>query len=296
MLQNHPLTVVRTIAELRRTVANWRARGLRIGVVPTMGSLHAGHLALVEQARVHNDRVIVTLFVNPLQFGANEDFATYPRDDERDFALLAERQCDVVFAPAVDEMFPDGNGSLDAVPTRVSVAKLGAVLCGGSRPGHFDGVATIVLKLLLITQPDVAYFGEKDFQQLRIVEQLTRDLCVSARIVGVPIVRDADGLALSSRNVYLTTAQRRVAPNLLRVLASVRDGLLAGGDVTRELAVGHAALRAAGFDHIDYLTLAASDTLESRNAVVPGARLFVAAFLGRTRLIDNLLVKAMSSS
>lgn len=289
MLQNQTLTIARTIADVRRLVAQWRAQQLTIGVVPTMGSLHAGHLALIERARSENDRVLATLFVNPLQFAPSEDFERYPRDDAGDFAQLNERRCQAVFAPSVGEMFPDGTGSIDAVWTRVSVAPLAAVLCGQRRPGHFDGVATIVLKLLMITQPDAAYFGEKDYQQLRIVERLVRDLCVPVRIVGVPIVRDGDGLALSSRNVYLTPAQRAVAPNLPRVLGAVRDRLtIAGADVGEATAAGAAALLSAGFERVDYLTLAAGDTLESLKRARPAARLFAAAWLGQTRLIDNL--------
>jgi pantoate--beta-alanine ligase len=289
MVHNESLTIARTAAEARDLVAGWRARRLSVGLVPTMGSLHAGHLALVERARAQNDRVLATLFVNPLQFGPAEDFAAYPRDDERDFAILHARQCDAVFAPSVREMFPDGNGSLDDAWTRVSVAPLANVLCGQNRPGHFDGVATIVLKLLLIALPDSAYFGEKDYQQLTIVKRLVHDLSVPVRIAAVPTVREPDGLALSSRNVYLTPAQRANAPALQRVLRAGRDRLaVPGEETTAVLADAEKQLRAAGFDRVDYLTLASGESLRQLSEPLPGARLFAAAWLGRTRLIDNI--------
>jgi len=288
MLQNHPLTIARTIADVRMLVAQMRARGLSVGLVPTMGALHAGHLALIARAQAENDRVIATIFVNPLQFGPAEDFATYPRDDERDIALLRDQQCNAVFLPSVSEMFADGVATLDRTPTRVSVPRLAELLCGRSRPGHFDGVATIVLKLLLIALPDTAYFGEKDYQQLTIVKQLVRDLCVPVRVVGVPIVREADGVALSSRNRYLDPAQRARAPELLGALRRVRAGILGGADPAMETAAASQALRASGFDHVDYITLADAVSLETLPLPVAGARIFAAAWLGRTRLIDNI--------
>jgi pantoate--beta-alanine ligase len=288
MLQNECLTVVRTIADARSTVADWRARGLTVGLVPTMGSLHDGHLSLVRRARSENDRVLATVFVNPLQFGPAEDFDAYPRDDARDFAALRECRCDAVFAPSVGEMFPEGSGTLEDTVTRVSLAKLAAPLCGHNRPGHFDGVATIVLKLLMIGLPDAAYFGEKDFQQLTIVKRLVHDLSVPVRIEGVPIVREPDGLALSSRNAYLDAGQRAIAPGLQRVLVWLQAELTRGIAAEAALAAGHARLLADGFDRIDYLTLASHRTLLEVPRLVPGARLFGAAWLGRTRLIDNI--------
>jgi pantoate--beta-alanine ligase len=288
MVDNESLTVARTIADVREAVAGWRERRLSIGLVPTMGSLHEGHLALVRRALAENDRVLATLFVNPLQFGPAEDFDAYPRDDGRDFAALRECRCDAVFAPSVREMFPDGSGSLEDAWTRVSVAPLANVLCGRARPGHFDGVATIVLKLLMIALPDVAYFGEKDFQQLLIIKRLVHDLSVPVRIEGIPIVREADGLALSSRNAYLDAAQRAIAPGLQRVLRSVRDGLADGIDSETALAAGRARLLADGFERVDYLMLASDETLQQLTHVCPEARLFGAAWLGRTRLIDNI--------
>lgn len=290
MVHDRNLTVARTIADVRALVARWRGSGLTVGLVPTMGSLHAGHLALVDRARAENARVLATVFVNPLQFAPAEDFAAYPRDDDADFAALRDRHCDAVFAPSVNEMFPDGGSSIEDTATRVSLPRLAGVLCGRSRPTHFDGVATIVLRLLMIAQPDVAYFGEKDFQQLTIIKRLVADLSVPVRITGVPIVREPDGLAMSSRNLYLDARQRAAAPALQRVLQSVRAALAAGTAVDAALADGSAQLLAAGFDRVDYLTLAAGDTLAALSELRPGARLFGAAYLGRTRLIDNIAV------
>ncbi|MGD0472988.1 MAG: pantoate--beta-alanine ligase [Candidatus Velthaea sp.] len=291
MVHDESLTIARTIADARGTVAGWRARGLSVGLVPTMGWLHEGHLALVARARAENDRVLATLFVNPLQFGPNEDFDAYPRDDARDFALLRERRCDAVFAPGVREMFPDRSGALDDAWTRVSVAPLANALCGLNRPGHFDGVATIVLRLLMIALPDAAYFGEKDFQQLTIIKRMVADLDVPVRIAGVAIVREPDGLALSSRNAYLSAAQRTVAPALQRGLIAVRAELSRGSAPEAAVADARRQLLADGFDRVDYLTLASGRTLQELAAVEPGARLFAAAWLGRTRLIDNIPVE-----
>jgi pantoate--beta-alanine ligase len=290
MIHNEALTVARTIADTRRLVGYWRARGFSVGLVPTMGSLHAGHLALVERAQAQTDRVMATIFVNPLQFGPSEDFAAYPRDEVRDFHVLRDQGCDAVFAPAADEMFPDGGGSIDAAWTRVSVAPLAAALCGAFRPGHFEGVATIVVKLFAIVQPDAAYFGEKDYQQLTIIRRMVRDLCLPLRVEGVPIVREADGLARSSRNTYLTAEQRRRASQLAHVMTAVRARIAAGEPPQSATHWGRRALLGAGFDAVDYLTLAAGDSLQTLTLVRPGARLFAAAWLGRTRLIDNIAV------
>jgi pantoate--beta-alanine ligase len=288
MVHSESLTIARTIADARSTVADWRKRGFSVGLVPTMGSLHEGHLALVGRARAENDRVLATIFVNPLQFGPAEDFDAYPRDDGTDFALLRERCCGAVFAPSVREMFPEGTGALAEAWTHVSVARLANALCGLSRPGHFDGVATIVLKLLMIALPDAAYFGEKDFQQLTIIKRLVSDLSVPVRIEGVPIVREPDGLALSSRNAYLDAHQRAVAPSLHHVLLALRDDLARGVEPEAAVGAGKARLLAAGFDRVDYLTLASSRTLQDVRSADSQARLFAAAWLGRTRLIDNI--------
>ena len=296
MIQNDMLTVARTIAEVRDLVRGWRARGLSVGLVPTMGWLHAGHLALIDQARTRHDRVLATIFVNPLQFGPSEDFAAYPRDHARDFRLLGEQRVDAVFAPAVSEMFPEGSGSLADATTRISVARLGDVLCGAARAGHFEGVATIVMRLLMIALPDAAYFGEKDYQQLTIIRRFVRDLDVPVEIVGVPTVREHDGLALSSRNVYLTAAQRMVAPALQRVLRELRVQLTASpADSDALIAAGRERLLRAGFTAVDYLTLASGDTLESLDVLAPRARVFAAVWLGKTRLIDNLAIETSAT-
>lgn len=282
------LIVVRTIADLRTRVAEWRRAGDRIGLVPTMGALHDGHLTLVHAAREVCQRVIVTLFVNPRQFGPNEDFARYPRSEADDVAKL-EGRADLLFAPGVDEMYPPG------FATGVSVAGVTDGLCGAGRPGHFDGVATVVTKLLLQAQPDVALFGEKDYQQLCTIRRFVRDLDIPVAIQGVPTVREVDGLALSSRNRYLSAAERAAAPALYRILGECAARLVAGDPAGQTLAAGGVALQAAGFGPIDYLELRSGDDLRILDALVEGgppARLLVAARLGKTRLIDNLAVIA----
>src|SRR5438094_5370871 len=206
------IAVARTVAALREAIAGWRARQERVGLVPTMGALHRGHLALVEAARRHCRRVVASLFVNPKQFGPREDFAAYPRDEAADLAKFREGGVDLVFAPTVAEMYPSG------FVTTVRLGGIGEILEGAHRPSHFDGVATVVAKLLLQCLPDAAYFGEKDYQQLMVVRRLVRDLDILVRIEGVPTVREPDELALSSRNVYLSPEERRVAPQLHRVL------------------------------------------------------------------------------
>jgi pantoate--beta-alanine ligase len=276
--------IVRRTEDLRVAIAPWRAAGQRVGLVPTMGALHDGHMALVHRARSDCDRVVVTIFLNPKQFNAAADLDQYPRDLAGDCALLAAAGADLVFAPEVGEMYPDG------FVTTVSVAGLTDCLCARARPGHMDGVATVVTKLLMQAQPDDAYFGEKDYQQLLVVRRLVRDLCVPVRIGAVPVVRDADGLALSSRNVFLTPAQRRQAPALYRVLQTAAGRLIAGGDTAKELARAREALAKAGFDTIDYVELRRGDTLAPLAYPEPPARLFAAAWLGQTRLIDNVPV------
>jgi len=279
-------TVVRGIAALRETVADWRRKGADVGIVPTMGALHEGHLELVRRARAENRRVITTIFVNPIQFNRSDDLAVYPRDEARDLALLGALDVDLVFAPPVEEVYPAG------FQTKVAVPGLIDCLCGVTRPGHMDGVATVVAKLLLQALPDRAYFGEKDYQQLLVVRRMARDLDIPAEIVGVPTVREADGLALSSRNALLDRDQRRRAPALYRVLGGLATCL--AGDrapAAQALAQGRAEILAAGFDTIDYLDLRDGATLEALPATRPGARLFAAAWLGSVRLIDNLAVE-----
>lgn len=278
------VAIVRTVAELRARIAAWRGVNTRIALVPTMGALHAGHLSLLTQARQSADRVIASIFINPAQFGPNEDLDRYPRDEAGDAAKLAATGCDLLFAPTVAEMYPDG------FATTVAVGRLADRLCGAARPGHFDGVATVVTKLLLQVTPDVAWFGEKDWQQLAIIRRLARDLDLTTEIAGGAIIRDCDGLALSSRNVYLSTDERGRALALPQALLAARDRLLTGAPVAATLAAAETSLRAAGFGPVDYVALSGADDLEPMTAVGRPARLLAAAWLGGTRLIDNLAV------
>lgn len=281
--------LVRSLPELRATVAAWRREGARVAVVPTMGALHDGHLSLVHRARQRADRVIVTLFVNPRQFNSASDLATYPRTERADAARLADTGADVLYAPAAETVYPAG------FATTVTVAGPAGGLDGDARPGHFDGVATVVTKLLLQTDADAAFFGEKDYQQLLVVRRLVRDLDIDVEVVGCPTVRDPDGLALASRNLRLSPAQRRVAPRLYRVLRGAADGIAAGQPVDAALAACHAALAAAGFGPVDYVELRSADDLAPvvRTPASP-ARLLAAAWLGEVRLIDNVEVAAVT--
>lgn len=279
--------ILRTIAELRRQVADWRgspgASGPRqiIGLAPTMGALHEGHLSLVRRSRAQCDRTIVSIFVNPTQFGPNEDFNRYPRDLAGDAAKLATAGTDAIFAPEVAEMYPDG------ASTTVTVAGLTDGLCGPFRPGHFAGVATIVTKLLLQALPDVAYFGEKDYQQLQVIRQLVRDLDIPVRIEPVPTYREVDGLAMSSRNAYLSPDERRIAPILNRVITAVAGELARGGAASPAIARGKAELTEAGVSKIDYLDVVDAATLKSVDRAAKPTRVAAAIWIGKTRLIDN---------
>jgi pantoate--beta-alanine ligase len=276
--------VARTVAALREAVGGWRAKGERVGLVPTMGALHRGHLALVAAARGQCARVVASLFVNPKQFGPREDFAAYPRDEAADLAKFREAGVDLVFAPTVEEMYPPGFAS------NIRIAGIGEGLEGAQRPGHFDGVATVVAKLLLQCLPDAAFFGEKDYQQLMVVRRLARDLDIPVRIEGVATVREPDGLALSSRNVYLSPEERRVAPQLHQVLTHTAELLRERPDsVAAALAAGIAALQRVGFI-VDYLEVRDAADLSPMITLDRCARLLVAARLGRTRLIDNIAV------
>lgn len=276
---------LRRIAELRRQVATWRRAGESIAIVPTMGALHDGHLELVRRARVDCERVITTIFVNPMQFNRPDDLSSYPRDEAGDIAKLAENRVDALFAPAAEEIYPKG------YQTRVSVPLLSDCLCGAARPGHMEGVATVVAKLLLQSLPDAAYFGEKDYQQFLVVQRMARDLDIPVRMEAVPTVREADGLALSSRNLLLTPAQRDQATAMYRVLTELAARLKDGRTpAPPALAWGRAALGEAGFDPVDYLELRDADTLQPLERAERPARLFAAAWLGQVRLIDNLAV------
>lgn len=276
--------VGRTISGLREAVRNWRAAGETVGLVPTMGALHEGHMALVRAARAECGHVVVSIFVNPAQFGPREDFDAYPRQEARDLAMLAEAGVDAVFAPSVSEMYPEG------FSTAVTVSGLTECLCGRGRPVHFRGVATVVTKLLLQCMPDAAFFGEKDFQQLQVIRRLARDLDIPVAIRGVATVREADGVALSSRNAYLTSDQRAHAPAMIAALRHVAARIGEGMAAAEACGQGRRMLEEAGFDPVDYLEVREEASL----ALVDGrpdpsrpARSFAAAFLGETRLIDN---------
>jgi pantoate--beta-alanine ligase len=277
-----PPKVVQSVAALRAAVATYQAAGERIAVVPTMGALHAGHLALVEAGRREAERIVVTIFVNPTQFAPSEDFAEYPREFENDLARLAPLGVELVFAPDVATMYPSG------FATSVKVAGVSEGLCGAMRPHFFGGVATVVTKLLIQVGADVAMFGEKDYQQLLVVRRLAADLDIPTRIVAVPTVREPDGVAMSSRNAYLTPAERRVAPLLHQTLRRVGDAARRGNDIATAITQGIAALRAAGFGPVDYLALCDAETLVPVERLEHPARVLGAAWLGHTRLIDNI--------
>ena len=285
MRPSHRPRVVRTVPGLRRALARWRARGETIALVPTMGALHAGHLALVRTAQRRADRVVVSIFVNPTQFAPHEDLKTYPRTFAADIAALAGLKTDLVWAPSVEIMYPAGFATR-IVPQGAAEAGLE----DAARPHFFAGVATIVAKLLIQCAPDVAVFGEKDYQQFKVVTRLARDLGLSTRIVGAPIVREADGLALSSRNRYLSRSERETAPTLYRVLCRCAAEIAAGRPIGSALRKGRAAIGKAGFV-LDYLEARDAETLAPLASVKDGpSRLLVAAHLGKTRLIDNVAV------
>jgi len=275
---------LRRTADLQAQVADWRRAGLRVGLVPTMGNLHEGHLALVDHLAPRCDRLVTSIFVNPLQFGPGEDYESYPRTFAEDCSKLEARGVDAVFAPPVEDMYRGGTRQA----TRVEVGALGERLCGASRPGHFTGVATVVVKLFNLVQPDVAVFGRKDYQQLRVIEQVVSDLNLPVEVLGMPTVREADGLAMSSRNGYLTQAERHHAPALQRTLQGMVKRLRAGDSDFRQLeARGRAMLEEQGF-RPDYLEICRADDLTPAG---PGDRRLVlagAAWLGRARLIDNI--------
>ncbi len=275
------LPIDREPATLRTRIAAWRESGARVALVPTMGALHDGHAALIRAARAEADRVIVSVFVNPRQFGPNEDFARYPRSEAADSVIAAEAGADLIYAPPVSEMYPPGYA------TAVSVAGVSEGLCVAGRPGHFDGVATVVTKLLLQAAPDAAWFGEKDYQQWLVVKRLVADLDIPVRLRAVPTVRDADGLALSSRNRFLTQAERAVAPRLAATLQTIAARLSADpGAVAMALDGGRAALTADGFA-VEYLEIRDAATLAPCARIDAPARVLAAARLGAVRLIDN---------
>jgi pantoate--beta-alanine ligase len=274
--------IVRNIADLRKAIAGWRRAEERVGLVPTMGALHAGHMALVAAARRGCARTVASILVNPKQFAPSEDLASYPRPEAADLEMLKQAEVDLAYLPTADEVYPPQFSTL------VRVADLSEGLCGAHRAGHFDGVATVVAKLFIQCLPDVAYFGEKDYQQLLIVRRLVRDLDLPVRIEGVATVREPDGLALSSRNAYLSAAERHVAPRLAQVLRAIAAAVeRAPGAVARETERGRTELARAGFS-VEYLELRDADDLAPvTNLANRSCRVLAAAYLGRTRLIDN---------
>lgn len=278
------MNTVKTVRELRAAIARARSEGKRIGLVPTMGNLHSGHAALVTKAAQRADFVVATIFVNPMQFGPNEDLATYPRTLAADQEKLLEAGCHLLFTPNVEEMYPHGMKD----QTVVSVPVISEGLCGASRPGHFDGVSTVVSKLFNMVQPDLAVFGEKDFQQLAVIRGLVRDLNMPIQIIGEPTVRADDGLALSSRNGYLNEEQRATAPVLYKVIQQIGAAVDSGDkNFVTLLDAGKRQLEAAGL-RPDYLEIREATSLRPATAQDDDLVILAAAFLGKTRLIDNL--------
>lgn len=278
------MRTVRTIPDLRAAVAEWRGDGLRVGLVPTMGGLHEGHLSLIRLAGALTDRVIATLFVNPAQFAPTEDFDAYPRDEDADKAMFEGAGAALLFAPDISEIYPPGHS------TKVHVQGLSEILEGEFRPHFFIGVATVVSKLLIQALADVAVFGEKDYQQLRVLTQMARDMDIPTEIVGAPTVREADGLAMSSRNRYLTTEERTRAPALHDAIQAVAEAVASGAAPDAECAAARAKLEAAGFGQIDYVSVRDAETLGDYAPGRPG-RVLAAAWLGKARLIDNVAVE-----
>lgn len=279
------MQIIRDIATLHRGVDALKQGRKSVALVPTMGALHDGHLSLVRMAKRVADHVVVSIFVNPTQFGPNEDFDAYPRDEARDAALLVEAGVALLWAPEVSVMYPAGHA------THIEVAGLGADFCGAARPGHFDGVATVVAKLFNQVRPDIAIFGEKDWQQLAIIRRMARDLDFAIDILGAPIARAPDGLALSSRNAYLTDEQRAAAAAFPAALQAAAKAIAGGGEAAEALAAAEAAIVAGGFDSVDYVALVDADSLERLSRFRAPARLLGAARIGKTRLIDNLAVE-----
>ena len=280
------LPIVRTVAELRARVRGWRAEGERVGLVPTMGALHEGHLSLVRRAKESAGRVAASIFVNPTQFAPGEDFAAYPRDETRDAELLASVGCDLLYAPPTQAIYPEG------FATTVTVSGVSSDLEGAARPTHFAGVATVVAKLLIQAEPDIAVFGEKDYQQLLVIRRMARDLDLPVEIVGAPTVREQDGLARSSRNAYLSDDERVLAGRLNLVLAAMAEALAAGVAIEEAEQAARQGLEDIGIRHIDYIEARGAEDLRRLD---PGpvqipARVLAAVRIGKTRLIDNMPV------
>lgn len=278
------IPILRTVAELRALVRGWKAQGQTVGVVPTMGALHDGHLSLARAAKAACDRVIVTIFVNPTQFNDASDLAKYPRTEEADTALLAPLQVDAIFAPPAAEVYPAG------FATKVSVAGVAVPLEGTLRPGHFDGVATVVAKLFGMTLADRAFFGQKDWQQLQVVRRMVADLNLPVEIIGCETLREADGLAMSSRNARLSASARQTAAGLHAAMLGASVSLRAG--IAPDVALGQAeaAILASGFEKVEYLALRDAETLDTAEDLSRPLRLLAAAWVGGVRLIDNIAV------
>lgn len=282
---SYKIPVARSAADLREAVAAWRKEGMSVALVPTMGALHEGHLSLVDLARTKADRVVVSIFVNPTQFAPNEDFSAYPRTEAADAAKL-EGQADLIFAPDAADMYPDG------FSTTISLTGVTEPLEGTFRPTHFAGVATVVAKLILRAMPDVAIFGEKDWQQLMVIRRMVADLDIPVEILGGPIMREADGLAMSSRNVYLSPEERKAAGQLNVILRETAANVAKGKPISEAVSEGSKRILALGFDKLDYLEIRDTATLAAFPEDKPSgpARILVAAKIGRTRLIDNMPV------
>ena len=276
--------IERSLAGLRQQTAAWRKAGETVGVVPTMGALHQGHLSLARAAREKCDRVIVTIFVNPKQFNDPDDLKNYPRTEEDDARKLESIGIDLIYVPEPDQIYPDG------FATTVSVSGLTDMLCGESRPGHFDGVATVVSKLFTQTSADFAFFGDKDYQQLQIVRRMAKDLDLPVEVIGCPTIREEDGLAMSSRNLLLSDRSRVYAPVLAEVMDDMREKLAGGAAMSAILPDAKARIMAAGFNEIDYLELRDGGDLSLLDEAKPEARLFAAAWLAGVRLIDNIAI------
>ena len=279
------MEIVSDPVEMRRRAQDWRAQGQKIALVPTMGYFHAGHLSLMRYGREAADKVVVSLFVNPAQFGPNEDLARYPRDLERDAGMAREVGVDVLYTPPAEAMYPPG------YQTYVTVEELSRWLCGASRPGHFRGVASVVLKLLNQVQPHLAVFGEKDYQQFQVIRRLAADLDVPVEIVGRPIVREDDGLAMSSRNTYLSPEERAAALCLFRAIKAARELVLSGAKSRESIMEAvKGIITATPHTKIDYLALVHPETLQEVNTIENKARIALAVWVGKTRLIDNTLL------
>ena len=271
--------------QLQNMLHEWQVTRQTVALVPTMGAIHAGHLQLVAEAKKNASKIVVSIFVNPTQFGPNEDFANYPRTLERDIQLLAQAGVDLVWSPSAIEMYPEG------FATSIHVAGLSEALCGAFRPGHFDGVATVVAKLFMQIRPDIALFGEKDYQQLMLIKRLVKDLNMNIEVLGVPTLRERDGLALSSRNQYLDADERKIAPKLYAILQQTSNHIRSGADVKDMLGLAEKEIIAAGFTKIDYIELREEESLMPVvNFSEETARLLTAVWLGKTRLIDNVRV------